>query len=61
MDACADSVDLAPDPRFARAVKTFPYTFHRRTALSKAGRTARARLLRYGEPLLRGIREHHRR
>jgi len=55
MDACADSVDLAPDPRFARAVKTFPYTFHRRTALSKAGRTARTRLLRYGEPLLRGI------
>ncbi|TCL89540.1 ATP-dependent helicase HepA [Rhizobium sp. PP-WC-2G-219] len=55
MDACAGSVDLAPDSRFARAVKTFPNTFQRRTALSREGRAERIRLLRYGEPLLTGI------
>lgn len=55
MESCAHSVDLTPDPRVARAIKTFPYSFHRRTALSKAGKSAKTRILRYGEPLLNGI------
>lgn len=55
MAAAEQSLDLAPDPRFGRRVKTVPFTFSRRTALSKKGREASARLLRYGEPFLTAI------
>nr|WP_284760363.1 protein DpdE [Agrobacterium sp. fls2-241-TYG-188a] len=55
MDACSDSVDLAPETRFSRVVKTFPNTFQRRTAISKVGRSQHTRLLRYGDPFLSGL------
>lgn len=38
-----------------RDVWTTPYTYRRLSALSRQGRSARARVLRYGDPLLTGL------
>jgi ATP-dependent helicase HepA len=40
-----------------RDVWTMPYTFRRLSALTRQGRSARARVLRYGDPLLTGLRD----
>jgi ATP-dependent helicase HepA len=55
MSACGESLDLTPDQRFGRAIKTVPFCFQRRAALSRRGRDAGMRLLRYGDPFLTGV------
>jgi ATP-dependent helicase HepA len=55
LEHCAGSLDFIPSARYGRAIKTAPFTFHRRTVVSKQGRAAGLRLLRYGEPFLVGV------
>lgn len=55
LDHCASSLDLMPDARFGRAIKSVPFSFQRRAALSRHGREVGLRLLRYGEPFLTGV------
>jgi len=52
---CADALDLSLGPRRARAIRTIPYTFRRRTALSRTGRAKGVGLLRYGDALISGL------
>ena len=52
---CRDAIDLRPAPQRARAVRTYPQAYRRRTVLSRRGRDLQTRLLRYGDPLLSGI------
>lgn len=54
-DHCADALQL--DPAHARRVQTYPYTYRRRTGVSRRGRAFRARLLRYGEAFVDGLAE----
>lgn len=53
--SCSPAIDTSVQARLTRAVKTYPVTYRRRTALSREGRTAHARLLRYGEPFIEGM------
>ena len=55
LEHCAGSLDLIPSARFGRAIKTAPFSFHRRAVVSRQGRAAGLRLLRYGEPFLAGV------
>ncbi len=52
---CAHAIDSGHSPRGRRAVRTFPYTFSRQTALSPIARVNGVRLLRYGDPLIHGL------
>ncbi|RYG85061.1 MAG: hypothetical protein EON59_13020, partial [Alphaproteobacteria bacterium] len=54
---CEPAVDLAVRTPRSRDLWTAPYTTRRLTALSRLGRTVQTRLLRYGDPLLTGLRE----
>jgi len=54
---CQSSVDLSPAAQLARVVRTVPFTYRRRTALSRQGRAVGARLLRYGDPFVTGMWE----
>jgi ATP-dependent helicase HepA len=49
------TIDTSVQAQFERAVKTYPVTYRRRTALGREGRAAKARLLRYGEPFIDGM------
>lgn len=55
LEHCAGSLDFIPSTRFGRAIKTAPFSFHRRAVVSRQGRAAGLRLLRYGEPFLAGV------
>ncbi|WP_337739382.1 protein DpdE (plasmid) [Agrobacterium vitis] len=55
MTQCADALDLVLGSRGGRTVRTIPYTFRRRTALSHAARANGVGLLRYGDPLISGL------
>ena len=57
MSACGESLDFTPDQRLGRAIKTVPFCFQRRAVLSRRGREAGMRLLRYGDPFLTGVGE----
>ncbi|MGA8170124.1 MAG: protein DpdE [Methylocystis sp.] len=48
-------IDKSVQAQLTRTVKTYPVTYRRRTALSREGRAAHARLLRYGEPFIDGM------
>lgn len=52
---CKSSVDRSTAAVLSRTVKTLPMTYRRRTALSRIGRAASARLLRYGDPFVTGM------
>ena len=54
---CRPAIDLELRVAGSRDVWTTPYTYRRLSALSRQGRSARARILRYGDPLLSGLRE----
>lgn len=54
---CEAALDLDLRVTRSRDLWTVPYTCRRLTALSRQGRAAQARLLRYGDPLLTGLRE----
>lgn len=55
MAHCADALDLDLSSRGSRVIRTIPYTFRRRTALSRKARANGVGLLRYGDPLMRGM------
>ncbi len=55
MTQCADALDPVLGSRGGRMVRTIPYTFRRRTALSHAARANGVGLLRYGDPLINGL------
>lgn len=55
MAQCADALDLVLGSRGGRTVRTIPYTFRRRTALSRVERSNGIGLLRYGDPLISGM------
>lgn len=55
MSACGESLDFTPDQKFGRAIRTVPFGFQRRAVLSRRGRDAGMRLLRYGDPFLTGV------
>ncbi|WPE22638.1 protein DpdE [Shinella zoogloeoides] len=52
---CADALDLGFGSRGVRTIGTIPYTFRRRTALSRVERANGVGLLRYGDPLISGM------
>lgn len=54
---CQSSIDVSPAAHLARMVRTVPFTYRRRTALSRQGRAMAARLLRYGDPFVTGMWE----
>lgn len=55
MDHCADTLDLNLSLRGGRSIRTIPYTFRRRTALSRRARASGVGLLRYGDALMNGM------
>ncbi len=55
MTYCADSLDLDLSSRGRRVIRTIPYTYRRRTALGRNARASGVGLLRYGDPLMRGM------
>ena len=55
LEHCAGSLDFIASARFGRAIKTAPFSFQRRAVVSRQGRAAGLRLLRYGEPFLAGV------
>lgn len=55
MAHCADALDLDLNSRGSRSIKTIPYTFRRRTALSRGARASGVGLLRYGDALMNGM------
>lgn len=55
MEHCADALDLHSSTRGVRAIRTIPYTFRRRTGLNRNARAGGVGLLRYGDPLMRGM------
>ncbi|OHV85442.1 hypothetical protein LCM4579_01245 [Ensifer sp. LCM 4579] len=55
MAQCAEALDLQLGPRLGRTIRTIPYTFRRRTALSRAARANGVALLRYGDALISGM------
>ncbi len=54
---CRPAIDLSFKVPRSRDVFTVPYTFRRHSALSRQGRAVQARLLRYGDPLVSGLRD----
>jgi ATP-dependent helicase HepA len=54
---CRPAIDTELRVTGSRDVWTTPYTFRRLSAVSRLGRSARARILRYGDPLLTGLRD----
>lgn len=54
---CKPAIDTTLQVPRSRDVWTTPYTYRRPSALSRQGRAVQARLLRYGDPLLSGLRE----
>lgn len=57
MAHCADALDLNLTVRGGRSIRTIPYTFRRRTALSRGARASGVGLLRYGDALMSGMTE----
>jgi ATP-dependent helicase HepA len=55
MAHCADALDLGLNARGGRSIRTIPYTFRRRTALSRGARASGVGLLRYGDALMSGM------
>ena len=55
MAHCAGALDLDLNGRGGRLIRTIPYTFRRRTALSRRARASGAGLLRYGDALISGM------
>lgn len=55
MAHCADALDLDLNSRSRRSIRTIPYTFRRRTALSRGPRASGVGLLRYGDALMNGM------
>lgn len=55
MAHCADALDLGLTSRGGRVIRTIPYTFRRRTALSRGARASGVGLLRYGDALMNGV------
>jgi ATP-dependent helicase HepA len=55
MAHCTDALDLDLSSRGGRVIRTIPYTFRRRTALSRNARSLGVGLLRYGDPLMHGM------
>lgn len=55
MAHCADALDLNLNARGGRTIRTVPYTFRRRTALSRSARAKGVGLLRYGDALMSGM------
>lgn len=53
---CEPAIDRNVRVPWAHDVWTTPYTYRRPSALSRQGRAVGARLLRYGDPLLSGLR-----
>ncbi|OSI72304.1 hypothetical protein BSZ21_07430 [Bradyrhizobium canariense] len=56
-ESCRSSIDVSPAAHLARMVRTVPFTYRRRTALSRQGRAGGTRLLRYGDPFFTGMWE----
>ncbi len=54
---CRPAIDTEFRVAGSRDVWTMPYTYRRLSALSRQGRSARARVMRYGDPLLTGLRD----
>lgn len=52
---CATALDHTRGSRFERTITTIPYTFRRRTALSRAARAHDVGLMRYGDGLISGM------
>lgn len=52
---CRPAIDTQLRVAGSRDVWTTPYTYRRLSALSRQGRSAHARVLRYGDPLLTGL------
>lgn len=55
MSYCDDVLDIGANARGDRSIKTIPYTFRRRTALSRESRARGVGLLRYGDALISGM------
>ncbi len=55
MAHCASALDLDLNGRGGRSIRTIPYTFRRRTALSRRARASGVGLLRYGDALMSGM------
>ncbi len=55
LSRCSAAIDTSVRAHLAHTVKTYPVTYRRRTALSREGRAAGTRLLRYGEPFIAGM------
>ncbi|GEO12615.1 protein DpdE [Microvirga aerophila] len=55
MEHCEPSLDVVSNSHRARAIRTIPYTFRRRTALTRGARNAGVGLLRYGDPFIAGM------
>ncbi|WP_259967265.1 protein DpdE [Leisingera caerulea] len=55
MAHCAGALDLDLTGRRGRSIRTIPYTFRRRTALSRKARANGVGLLRYGDAFISGM------
>lgn len=55
MAHCAGALDLDLSGRRGRSIRTIPYTFRRRTALSRKARASGVGLLRYGDAFISGM------
>ena len=55
MEQCADALDLQLGASLGRTILTIPYTFRRRTALTRTARANGVGLLRYGDALIGGM------
>ena len=55
MAHCGDALDLGANARGDRSIRTIPYTFRRRTALSREARANGVGLLRYGDGMISGM------
>ncbi len=55
MAHCSGALDLDLNGRRGRSIRTIPYTFRRRTALSRSARAGGVGLLRYGDALMNGV------
>ena len=54
---CQPAIDLEVRVVRSRDVWTVPYSYRRPSVLARQGRSVRARLVRYGDPLLTGLRD----
>ncbi|RYG85772.1 MAG: hypothetical protein EON59_11515, partial [Alphaproteobacteria bacterium] len=57
VDRCRPALDVSMRIPRSRDLFTTPYTYRRHSALSRQGRAAGARIMRYGDPLLTGLGE----